>query len=327
MVTIKDIARRAGVSFSTVSKALRNSPLVQERTKLHILAIAKEMGYQPNIAARQLVSKRSGAIGVVWPSIERTALSTLITRVNEELEKRDYTTLISMNRFESAMDTFHRFHVDAILVFGDHNNSQTRFASASHQIPVLTYGTAGQSPYATLDVHREKAIVLAVQHLVELGHQRIAYIGNPVTYDPLQSVKIEAFRSEMRKQGLQVNESQIAATQGMEVHDGYISAKQLFAKFAEATAVISGSFDLTRGILRAVHELELSVPYDLSIVSYDNIPQMEALDVPMTVVGVDMHSMAAIIAELLMDMIDDPEQKRTVYLEPELVIRSSTAKI
>lgn len=326
MVTIKDIAKKAGVSFSTVSKALRNSPLVQERTKLHILTIAKEMGYQPNIAARQLVSKRSGAIGVVWPSVERAALSTLITRVNEELEERAYTTLISMNRFESAMETFHRFLVDAILVFGDHNHSQTTIPSASHQIPVLTYGNAGQSPFSTLDVHREKAIELAVQHLVQLGHRQIAYIGSPAEYDPLQSIKINAFETEMKKQGLTVSPSQIAATQGMEVHDGYLSAKQLLAESAGTTAVISGSYDLTRGILRAVHELGLSVPRDLSIVSYDHIPQMEALDVPMTVVGVNMHTLAAIIADLLMNMIDHPEEKRTVHLEPELVVRSSTAR-
>jgi LacI family transcriptional regulator len=85
MVTIKDIAQRAGVSFSTVSKALLDSPLVKHQTKQHILSIAKEMGYQPNIAARSLVSRRSGAIGVVWPSVERAALSSLITSLNEEM--------------------------------------------------------------------------------------------------------------------------------------------------------------------------------------------------------------------------------------------------
>src|SRR5690606_27702038 len=97
MVTIKDIAERAGVSFSTVSKALRDSPLVKEETKRRILDVARELGYQPNFAARRLVSRRSWAVGVVWPSVERTALSYLITRINAQLERLGYVTVLSIN--------------------------------------------------------------------------------------------------------------------------------------------------------------------------------------------------------------------------------------
>lgn len=325
MVTIKDIAERAGVSFSTVSKALRNSPLVRSDTKQHILAIASEMGYQPNFAARSLVSRKTGAIGVVWPSVERAALSSLITKLNDELEKAGYTTLLSISRTDSAIETFSRFHVDAILVFGDRDSDAPFFdRKARQQIPILTYGAAGSTPFSTVDVNRGQAIRLAVQHLSSLGHKKIAYIGRPQVQDPLQTVKIDAFEEECLRLGLHFNNSSIIPISGLEFHDGYVAARAMLDVPNRPTAVISGGIDLTRGILKAVGERGLIIPQDLSIISYDNLPQSENLEVPMTVVGVAISSITSSIAKALLELIDEPAIMKTVHLEPELIIRSST---
>ena len=326
MVTIKDIAERAGVSFSTVSKALRDSPLVQNKTKQHILSIAKEMGYQPNIAARSLVSKRSGAIGVVWPSIERAALSTLITKINEQLEKQGYVTLLSMSNIESAIEIFRRYQVDAILVFGDRDNVSSSMNLNPLQIPVLTYGAAGYSPYSAVDVNRGHAVRLAVRHLAGLGHKDIAYIGNPQSPDPLQTVKIEAFTEELTRLGLPFDNDSILQMNGLEFHDGYMAARAMLDKPIRPTAVISGGIDLTRGILRAVGERGLTVPQDISIVSYDNLPQMEDLEIPMTVVGVAIATITSVIATTILELIETSDSLKTVYLEPELVVRASTTR-
>ncbi len=326
MVTIKDIAERAGVSFSTVSKALRDSPLVQNKTKQHILSIAKEMGYQPNIAARSLVSKRSGAIGVVWPSIERAALSTLITKINEQLEKQGYVTLLSMSNIDSAIEIFRRYQVDAILVFGDKDSDSSSMNLNPLQIPILTYGAAGYSPYSAVDVNRGQAVRLAVRHLAELGHKEIAYIGNPQSPDPLQTVKIEAFREELRLLELPFDNDSILQMNGLEFHDGYMAARAMLDKPIRPTAVISGGIDLTRGILRAVGEHGLTVPQDISIVSYDNLPQMAELEIPMTVVGVAIATITSVIATTILELIEAPDSLKTVYLEPELVVRASTSR-
>lgn len=326
MVTIKDIAERAGVSFSTVSKALRDSPLVQNKTKQHILSIAKEMGYQPNIAARSLVSKRSGAIGVVWPSIERAALSTLITKINEQLEKQGYVTLLSMSNIDSAIEIFRRYQVDAILVFGDKDSVSSSMNLNPLQIPVLTYGAAGYSPYSAVDVNRGHAVRLAVRHLAGLGHKDIAYIGNPQSPDPLQTVKIEAFTEELTRLGLPFDIDSILQMNGLEFHDGYMAARTMLDKPLRPTAVISGGIDLTRGILRAVGERGLTVPQDISIVSYDNLPQMEDLEIPMTVVGVAIATITSVIATTILELIESPDSLKTVYLEPELVVRASTTR-
>ncbi|MGI2297731.1 LacI family DNA-binding transcriptional regulator [Paenibacillus sp. GXUN7292] len=325
MITIKDIAEQAGVSFSTVSKALRNSPLVKEHTKQHILSIAKEMGYQPNLAARSLVSKKSGAIGVVWPSVERAALSSLLTALNDALEEEGYTVLLSISRLEAALDTFRRYQVDAIIVFGDQDSKLISESTLPPNTPIITYGAAGFHPWSTVDVKRGQSIRLALRHLASLGHHHIAYIGDPQTNDPLQTVKIEAFEDESGKLGLASGKQIIVPISGLDVHDGYMAMKQLIEQGNVATAIISGGIDLTRGILRAAAEARLLVPQDISIVSYDNLPQLQSFEVPMTAVGVAITTISEAIAQVIIQLIGNQQRIQTVHLEPELIVRSSTA--
>lgn len=324
MVTIKDIAEKAGVSFSTVSKALRDSPLVKPKTKQHILEIAAKLGYQPNLAARSLVSRKSGAIGVVWPSIERAALSSLITRLNGELEKHGYVTLLSISHIEAAIETFRKYQVDAILVFGDRDDLRGETGSQAQQIPILTYGAAGYTSHSAVDVNRGQAVRLAIRHLAELGHQAIAYIGEPRTHDPLQAVKIQAFYEEISQLGLYQGGCPVLPMEGLEFHDGYTAARLMLDREIRPTAVISGGIDLTRGIVRAIQERGLAVPQDISVVSYDNLPEMAELEIPMTAVGVAISDITSVIASTILELIDEPEAVRTVHLEPELVIRDST---
>jgi LacI family transcriptional regulator len=323
-VTIKDIADKAGVSFSTVSKALRNSPLVQEKTKQRILELADQMGYQPNISARQLVSKRSSVIGVVWPSVERTALSTLITNINDRLEQQLYTTMLSINRTDAAIEAFQRLQVDAILLFHDSGNASVKERPYRSRIPILHYGVAEDTTYPTIDVRRSKAIELAMEHLLGLGHVRIAYIGDPVYPDPLQTTKVIAYQQIMSARSLA---PQVVEINGMESHDGYESTKRLLASSKDRpTAIVSGSFDLTRGIIRATEEAGLAIPSELSIVCYDNMKQTDIFQLPVTSVGVDIDLIAATVTETLLRMIEDPSDIPAIYLEPELVVKASTGR-
>ena len=200
-------------------------------------------------------------------------------------------------------------------------------------IPVLSYGAAGYAPLPTVDVNRGAAIRLAVRHLASLGHRRIAYIGRPERYDPLQAVKIEAFLDETGALGIAAHDAPVADVQGMEVHDGYAAARALFAggpgesgaSRRRPTAVVCGSYDLARGVLRAAAEAGLDVPRALSVASYDNIPQMAELDVPVTAVGADIDAMAELVADSLLRLVEQPDAVGTVTLEPSLVVRVSTA--
>ena len=102
-MTIKDIARIAGVSYSTVSKALNDSPLVKSDTKKRIVAIAEEIGYEPNFAAQRLVSKQTKIIGLIWPTIERLVLSTLVTKISDEINKTPYSMILSVDPVQASI--------------------------------------------------------------------------------------------------------------------------------------------------------------------------------------------------------------------------------
>lgn len=327
-VTIKDIAKHAGVSYSTVSKALRNSPLVKEPTKNKIIAIADELGYIPNIAARSLVQKKSFTIGVVWPTLERVAPAALITKINELLEERSYTTLLSINEADRAISTFNRFQVDAIIVFAENEKDYSNeILKNPSTVPILYYGIKGKEVYPIIDVNRRLAMKLAVENLVSIGHEKIAFIGEITTKDPLQKEKYKGYMDAMKENRLSIADDIVVATNGLEVYDGYLGAKALFNDSKDFTAIISGSFDLTKGILKAANELDIHVPNDVSIISYDNISTTENEDLPVTKVGVPIHRIAEQITDTLMEIIDGKEIVDAIILEPELNNGESCKKI
>ncbi|WP_416151154.1 LacI family DNA-binding transcriptional regulator [Salipaludibacillus sp. HK11] len=314
-VTIKDVARSAGVSYSTVSKALRDSSLVKPGTKQKIRDIAAELGYQPNAAARSLVSKKSQTIGVVWPTVERTAQAALITRINQELEKRDYTTLLSINKIEQAVNTFQRFDVDAILIFNDQKKLEKMHPSS---IPVLTYGVSEGSDYPTIDANRQHAIRMAVEKLVEKGHKNISFVGVCSGNDPLQEDKLFGFKQAMKEQFASINDSYFLDTNGLDMYDGYLAVKSMLETGNLPSAMVIGSYDLTRGAIRAINEDTSQQSQEIELISYDNIPQMHSFDNPITNVGVPLDKIVQTIVDQLIDMIEENDQPGSTILEPEL---------
>ncbi|RXJ02530.1 LacI family transcriptional regulator [Anaerobacillus alkaliphilus] len=322
-ITIKDIAKHAGVSYSTVSKALRDSPLVKAPTKNKIISIAEELGYVPNIAARSLVQKKSFTIGVVWPTVERVANSSLVTKINELLEQNSYTTLLSINKVDRAISTFNRFQVDAIIVFSENEEDSNAVKKYQSKVPILYYGIKESLEHPTIDVNRREAIKLAVEYLIKLGHQKIAYIGEVNTSDTLQKEKYFGYLEGMEVNNLTIADNFLAPTKGLDVYAGYLGAKSILTSNKDITAVISGSFDLTRGVLRAAQELEINIPNQLSVVSYDNIPQSESLDVRFTKVGVPLDRIAEQITETLLEIIEGEEIDDSIILDPELNVGNS----
>ncbi|MBU9711618.1 LacI family DNA-binding transcriptional regulator [Evansella tamaricis] len=322
-VTIKDIAKHAGVSYSTVSKALLNSPLVKEDTKKKVVTIAKELGYQPNAAARSLVSKKSNTIGVVWPNVERPVHASLITKINKRLDDLNYTTLMSINNICDAVNTFNRFQVDAILVF-DGEGATNYFSS---KVPVVVYGLKNdENPYPIVDVNRKFAIKSAVHYFHEIGHKKISYIGD-LPVDSFQLEKVTGFKEALAECQLKHFEHSILSVEGLNQHDGYLATKKLLESGDKPTAIISGSNDLSKGALRAISESNLKIPEDISIISYDNLPQKEGVSVPLSIVGVPLDKITEKLTDTLIDVINQKEVERSIILSPEIKITESCERV
>lgn len=325
--TIKDIANVSGVSFSTVSKALNNSPLVKLETKLKILKIAEEMGYEPNFAARRLVSKETKIIGLVWPSIERIALSTLVTKINAEIEKNDYSMILSINSTKSAVEKFKRFQVDGIIIF-EENDNQIDYLLSS-KIPIISYGHCNnQTTIPYIDVNYKKAMYLAVEYLYKLGHKDISYIGDFSLNDSRQTEKYAGFLEAMKQFNLQIIGQSLINTGGLDWQSGYRATNRLLQSSKIPSAIIGGSYDISGGIIRAVMENNLIIPKDISIIGYDNIPKMGDLETPLTSIGVPVEILAKKITDSLFQQIQNPNSVPLIQkLKPELKERISCAQV
>jgi len=232
--------------------------------------------------------------------------------------------LLSINKTESAIATFNRFQVDAILVFGE-NEDAIQHSTIKSTIPIVYYGIQANSRFPTIDVNRRIAIKLAANYLQDIGHQHIAFIGDLT--DPLQKDKLTGFLEAMKLDNELELPNFIIPTKGLEVYDGYLAAKNLLSQDIPVTAIISGSYDLTRGILRATSELSLKIPDDLSIISYDNIPQFENLEVQLTTVGVPISRISQKISETLLAIMEDEPVDETIILDPELNIIDSCSPV
>lgn len=322
-VTIKDIAKIAGVSYSTVSKALNDSPLVKQSTKIRILQLAKEMGYEPNFAAQRLVSKQTKIIGLIWPTIERVVLSSLVTHISNEIRKTAYSMILSVEPVLEAIDTFKRFQVDGMIVFDENKD----ISFNEYNIPLLIYGVSRkqQTSHPIIDPNHEQAMLEAVTYLHDsLGHTNIAYIGDFSKTDPMQMEKLNGFKQAMKKWGLPLNDHYLIDTDGLDWYDGYHAVSQLLQGSNRPTAIVGGSYDISGGIIRGIKEQKLAIPSDISIISYDNIPQMDNMEIPLTSIGVPVKQLAEKIVQTIIAVIEKEDVQHNVHkMEPQLQIRNS----
>ncbi|MBU8880711.1 LacI family transcriptional regulator [Bacillus sp. FJAT-29790] len=324
-ITIKDIAHKAGVSYSTVSKALNDSPLVKPETKNKIIKIAKEMGYEPNYAAQRLVSKQSRVIGVIWPTLERIAPSSLVTKINEEISKHSYSMILSIDSIKTSIELFKRFQVDGVIVFDEHNQEMLKYLSTF--LPTVTYGVSKDKAYPVIDVNYQEAMNIAVEYLFHLGHEKISFVGDFSPIDDRQIEKYYGFQKAMSKFGLPITSHNLINTTGLGWYDGYTATNKILNSSFKPTAIIGSSFDISAGVVRALRDANYIIPKDISVISYDNIPQMANMEIPLTSVGVPVAEMAHHMVHTLLAYIEDKHSVPLAQtLTPTFTERNSCAQ-
>lgn len=327
-VTIKDIARLAGVSYSTVSKALNDSPLVKAETKRRIVELAAQLGYEPNMAAQSLVSRRSMTVGALLPSFERTALSALLSRIHHELAQYGYDVILSILEPPAAVKLFQRLHVDGMIVFEDITPEAKPADQVATDIPLVSIGSSriASTKHAVVDVKRKQAVKDAVRYVAQAGYTRIAYIGDARESDSKQQEKIAGFMEGAFENGLTNDQAIILNSYGNTWHNGYEAGRRLLELPERPDAVITGAFDLTAGFLRSVLDGGLHVPDDIALISYDHVPQLEELDVPVTAIGAPVGPYAGRIAAALIDVMGaEGPVRKTELLDAVLEERASTS--
>ena len=333
--TITDVARAAGVHPSTVSRVLngRAELSLLPETRERVVAAANRLGYRPSALARSLRLRRTFTLGMLVPDITNPFFPPIIKGVEDTAHARGYNlilcnTMDSSEREATYLRVLRERQVDGLLIASSFMADSTISELRREKFPyvLLNRATRGSDDLAVLPNNRE-GTAAGIDHLVELGHRRIGLVGGPQTTMTGQE-RLANARAALRRHRLAADDAMVAIADGFSEDAGYIAARHLLRGGEAPTAIFTANDLIALGTLRAAREAGLVVPDDLSIVGFNDIPQADLFDPPLTTVHVPQLEMGAKAASLLIAQLErEPIAQRRVVLDATLVIRGSTAPV
>ncbi|MEY4417847.1 MAG: hypothetical protein RIQ88_285 [Actinomycetota bacterium] len=334
MAGIIDVANKAGVSIATVSRALSGRSYVAPQTKELVLAVAKELGYVASDSARALVTGRTKNIGVVVPYVDRWFFSTALETIDRELVKKGYdVTLYNLSsgdahRKSVFTQALPRKRVDAVMCIAVRMNSDELEALTSVNKPIVSLGGYVEGARCIM-IDDKAAGKLATDHLITMGHTKIAMIGQSSTDDKLFRIfdqRREGYETALKKAKIAVNPAWYKQVKKYAISEGYSAAKQLLGDPNPPTAIFASSDELAVGAYLAAKDMGLKVPEDISVVGIDNHELAEFFGI--TTVDQNVKGQAEALVKVMLELLENEDEERESVLEwpIELVVRSSTAK-
>lgn len=329
VVTLKAVAQHLGLTPGTVSAVLNDSPSarsIPQETKNRIRAAAKELNYRPNFFARTLRNKRTYTIGVIAEEIGDSYSSSIISGIEQYLRKRDYFFLTVVHRHDPALLSRYSQMLSERGVEGIITVDTT--VQESPALPtVAVAGHKKLKGVTNIVLDHEHAAVLALNHLKQLGHERVAFMkGNPISSDAKD--RWDAICCVAAQIGIQIDPE---LTVQIDTDDptpmlGYPFTKQLLARKKPFTALFAYNDISAIGAIRALQEEGLRVPQDVSVLGFDDIPGAAFHRPSLTTVRQPLNRMGEVAAQSLLDRIEGKkEYPSEMPIEPELVVRESTA--
>lgn len=333
-VTIKDIAQKAGVSIAAVSKALNNQQGVSAHTRKKILKISRNLGYTPNALARNLVKKKNNTLGIFIPDISTPTYAAIYKGINEAAKRCGYVLLLcdtnrSREYEETYIQTMMENRVAGLLVCPVDNDISHFKDGIKGQVPIVYFGGKvhdGMDNYVGID--NRKGAEIAVKHLIEHGHRDILMVcDNKSTKTKLD--RMEGYQSAMRKAGLSPRD--VLLGQGMRGRDcGYRLMKSFYGHGEnQPSAIFAVNDEIAIGIMEFLVEQGRSIPADISIIGFDDIPYASLPMINLSSIWQPKFR----IGEMAVNMIDDilkghcPDSGTQIILTPELKARKSVKDI
>jgi LacI family transcriptional regulator len=332
-VTIRDVARMAEVHPGTVSRALNEQTraLVNPETAARVLRAADELGYRPNPIARGLKTSRSYTVGVLIPDLTNPLFPPIVRGIEDRLGAAGYTPLIVNTDNDPERE---RSHIEAMLA---RQVDGLIAATARLDVTVLTEAAAAGIPLvlvnrsledgsaAAVTVDDRKGIGLAVDHVAGLGHRLIGHVAGPqnVSTGHLRHL---GFTEAIHEAGLTVDPGHVSCAGAFTEPEGARACAAVLEHEPRVTAIVAANDRLAMGCYDTLARLGLTCPSDVSIVGFNDMPFIDRLQPPLTSVRVPQREIGSTAAELLLAQLSDGgDPARQILLDPELVVRASTA--
>lgn len=322
-----DVAKAAGVSAQTVSRVLSGHPNVREETRARVLAAVDRLDYRKNSAAQALSSGRSRTIGVVTLQTTFYSRMTLTFGIESAARAAGYsvstasTASLDTSEVESALSRLADQGVEGVILAIPLTHVSPRIEQLTGALPTVTVDGSRTASAEVVAVDQSQAARLATRHLLDLGHDTVWHVSGPGEWSDAAS-RLEGWRETLEAEGRTVPP---VLKGDWTPSSGYRNGL-ILGRIAEVTAVFVASDEMAFGVIRALHELGLRVPEDLSVVGVDNIALAEYCSPSLTTVAQPFAEMGALAVGHLLRHIDDPEAlAEPASVEPELIVRTSTA--
>jgi DNA-binding LacI/PurR family transcriptional regulator len=320
-----DVARLAGVSHQTVSRVINGSTSIRPTTKARVEQAIEELGYRPNTAARALVTRRSGIIGIVGTNSALFGPSSIQRSVQEAARAAGYFSSlvplpeVTVEELRSAIDHLARQSVEAIVMIAARADALAVVHSADAGLPLIVVEGDLSGRGLSVGVDQIDGARQATQHLIDLGHRAIYHVSGPMGWTEAEG-RLTGYEDAMRAAGL----APLAHWEGdWTPARGYELGREL-AKRGDMTAVFVANDQMAIGVLHAFAEARLRVPDDVSVVGFDDIPEAGYLNPALTTVRQDFQAIGQKAIDLVTATLDGSTTS-VPLLPPELIIRDSTA--
>lgn len=331
MIRLKDIAQKANVSVMTVSKALRDEPDVSAGTKTRIKLLAQQMGYVPDSTAQGLRTRTTKLFGLVIPSLANPIFSRIVLAIQERAYELGYDVLLAyslyiLEREEACIRRFLSRRVDGLFlcpVYRLASEARVYDEVASRHVPTVVLGHS--RPFCSQFVNVEADDLLGgyavTQHLLKLGHKRIAFLAGPPA-TPWTQERFEGYRRALREAGLDVDDKLVFQA-GRSIEEGAKAAAQMIQEGCDATAVQAANDMVAVGCAEILLDQNLKIPQDVSVVGFGDTMLSEHFRVPLTTVSQPKHRLGLAAMDSMLALLRGlrPEPKR---LPAQLVVRASS---
>lgn len=328
-VTLKDVAKAAGVSYATVSRALSGSSQIGSETRERVLKLCDEMGYTTNFVARSMVTKRTNLIGLVVPSVDNQFMSELAYHAEVSARSHGYNIMLcdsgpDLRQEKTVVKLLLGRQVDGILIVPQSSRSYESLKPYLDQTPtVFLSENLRDQPQSYVAVDNSRGTYLGTQYLYELGHRDILYFGQ--RQSTTHQLRAEGYLKACQELGLAPRYFNSEYTRSS-IQGGYQLAKELFQKPLDYTVIFASTDSNALGVLTAADELGIDIPGRLSLIGFDNISATALSRIDLTTIDQPKKAMAVQAVDMLRDKIEHGTQGYVHQILLPTLIRRGTCK-
>ena len=328
-VTLKDVAKAAGVSYATVSRALSGSPQIGSDTRERIIKLCDEMGYTTNYVARSMVMKKTDLIGLVVPSIDNQFMSELAYYAEMSARSHGYNIMLcnsgpDLKQEKTVVKLLLGRQVDGILIVPQSPKTYENIRAYTDQVPtVFLSENLRDQPQSYVAADNSRGTYIGTKYLYDLGHRDILYFGR--RHSTTHQLRAEGYMKACQELGLQqrfVN-SEFSRSS---IANGYEMARELFSKPIDYTAIFASTDSNALGILKAADELHIDIPGRLSLIGFDNITATGLPRIDLTTIEQPKRDMAVQAVDMLRDKIENGTQGYVHQILLPTLIKRGTCK-